>query len=141
MMAERAVREPAATPDVPEPPATFAGLAALAEELRAFGLSAWLHNHVRVIDYRPGVLKFQLEGKSNAKHIGELSTFLKSTFGMVWDVEQTDGEAADTLHRQEERRHGEERQAVLDQPIIQDVLAAFPEAELIDYDPPNSKVA
>jgi DNA polymerase-3 subunit gamma/tau len=136
-----AVPAPPADDARPAVPADFPALVALVESRGQIALWAWLHDHVRVVEYRPGVLKFQLEGRSDAKHISALSAFLRSTFGETWEVGQAEGEAEPTLHRQQEERERAERQAVLDQPIVKDVMAAFPAAQLIDYDRPNSKVA
>jgi DNA polymerase-3 subunit gamma/tau len=58
---------------------------------------------------------------------------LKTLTGETWTVSAADGPAEPTLLEQEKMAAEQERQAVLDTPLVKAAFEAFPGAELIHY--------
>jgi len=121
-------------------PADFPALVALAAANQAFQLEQKLHDEVRLIDYRPGVLSFATVG-ADTRWVDKLRPALKEWTGLTWDVRIMEGDAQPSLRAQDEARVAGERQAIMATPLVRAALEAFPDAELEHYRLPDSKVA
>ncbi len=121
-------------------PADFPGLVALAAANQAYQLEQKLHDEVRLVDYRPGVLSFATVG-SDTRWVEKLRPALKEWTGLTWDVRIAEGDAQPSLRAQEEARIAGEREMIKATPLVRAALDAFPDAELEHYRLPDSKVA
>ena len=63
----------------------------------------------------------------------DLAGALKTLTGAVWQVNVSDAPSEPSLLEQEQMAAENERQSVLDSPLVKAAFAAFPEAELAAY--------
>jgi len=111
-------------------PTTFP---ALVERLEAKGrrqLAQQLHDYARIVSYAPQQLVFSAKGPINLR---DLPAALKELTGTAWQVETRDEGGEPTLLEQEKMAEERLRQSVLDAPLVQAALEAFPGAELAGY--------
>lgn len=129
--AEAPARLPAPPPPATiAPPTSFAALVALFEARREAGLAACLHDHVRPVRYAPPVLELARAGPLPRDFAPRLVQCLDHWTGLGWRVAIGEEGGLPTLREGEEAR----RAAVLDDPAVKALIAAFPAAELIDYE-------
>ncbi len=93
-----------------------------------------MHDWVRVIALRPGVLHYQF-APGFSEDIGPaLREALERATGQSWDVVRAHGEASPSLREMAEARAAQDHAAMTSDPLVQAALAAFPGAEIIDED-------
>jgi DNA polymerase-3 subunit gamma/tau len=89
------------------------------------------------VSYAPPAIRLQaaraVDAQGIDKTLNELRAFLKSAFQQGWDVSLEEGPALPSLREQELAAKEEEKQEVLDAPIVRAAFEAFPEAELTGY--------
>jgi DNA polymerase III subunit gamma/tau len=137
-----ATTPPASTPHVETPisaiPQDFAGLLALLEPTQP-NLEATMRDVMRIIDYAPPRLVYQLSGPVSPGFTNDLRTALLQVTGERWDLELGEGEAAPSIFETERAIAQAGRQAILESPLVKAAFAAFPEAELLDHDDSDNK--
>ncbi|HEY0085598.1 MAG TPA: DNA polymerase III subunit gamma/tau, partial [Allosphingosinicella sp.] len=125
----------AALPTVPH---SFVGLIdALHHEAKQPWLAQQLQDDFRLVAYAPPELLLQpaktRDSKLVAETLGKLRSALFSLYGQKWQVELAEGEAQMTIAEQEQAAQEQERQTVLEAPLVRAACEAFPGAELADY--------
>ncbi|TFI59300.1 DNA polymerase III subunit gamma/tau [Sphingomonas parva] len=125
-----AAAEPAGPPRAP------ASYKDLVEALALNGkphLAQQLHDFCGVIRYAPPEIAIRPVKPMSGDLIRELGAALHKLTGETWQVSAEDGPAEPTLLEQEKMAAEQERQDVLDSPLIKAAFEAFPGAELTGY--------
>jgi DNA polymerase-3 subunit gamma/tau len=120
-------------------PATFH---ALLERLARDGfvsLEMTLRDVMRIVDYAPPHLAYQLAGPVAPTFVAELRDALAKVTGTRWDLEERAGEAQPSLLEQEQAAAEADKRIILESPLVKAAFAAFPEAELLDSDENDMK--
>lgn len=95
-------------------------------------LAQLLHDEVALVEFAPPLLTLTPSPMLSPDFAQRVMACLKLWTGERWTVTLAQGTGALTLHQQDERRLAEERAAVLADPAIREILAAFPDAELVE---------
>ncbi|TRW14558.1 DNA polymerase III subunit gamma/tau [Glacieibacterium frigidum] len=138
------LREPAPAPEPAPLPADFEALVRLFETRREPRLAHLLHDEVRVVDYAPPLLSISGSAMLPPDFAQRIMACLLLWTATRWTVTMiqggVQGAAAPTMHEAAEARVAAERAAALADPAVQEILAAFPDAELTDisYEQPRS---
>ena len=114
-------------------PPTFAGLVQMIEAGGKPHLAQQLHDFVGVARYAPPELVIRPTKPLAGDLVRDLTAALKALTGTAWTVEITDGPAEPSLLEQEKAAADQVRQSVLDTPLVQAAMDAFPGAELESY--------
>jgi DNA polymerase-3 subunit gamma/tau len=120
-------------------PASFT---ALLERLARDGfvsLEMTLRDVMRIVDYAPPHLAYQLAGPVAPTFVAELRDALAKVTGTRWNVEERAGEAQPSLLEQEQAAAEADKRIILESPLVKAAFAAFPEAELLDGDENDMK--
>ena len=126
-----------APPAAPFPtlPADYPALVALMEESREPRLAHVLHDVVRLVDYSPPVLTIVAPSDLGPGFAQQLMLALgKATGGTRWTVTLARDGGAPTLHEAAEARIQATRDAAMADPLVRQILAAFPDATLLGID-------
>jgi DNA polymerase III subunit gamma/tau len=124
-----AAQTPAAT--INHLPADFLGLVALVDEKHHI-LASTLRDVVRVFDYAPPKLVYQLAGRVLPNFEKDLSVVLKEVTGTAWELQARDGDAPPSLLEAEMLAEAEAKQALMDSPLVKAALLAFPDAVVLE---------
>ncbi|MGB3722994.1 MAG: hypothetical protein WA979_09275, partial [Pacificimonas sp.] len=132
--------EPAAKPLYRSPartagPTTFAALSQHLLDTRESWLYNWLDHGVGMVSLERGkiVLAGEPQG-DNADRLRDLRAFCAAHYEGEWDIRLDPNASGKTGEQLEVEAQEAERAAVMADPNVQRLLAAFPDAELIDYD-------
>jgi len=117
----------------PEAPADFALLVAALEEGGHHAVASRLRHGARLVRYAPPELVLSSARPLPLEMQRDAADALKRAFGQVWRVSMEDAPGEPTLHEQARAAEEAERLAVLETPLVKAALAAFPEAELIEW--------
>ena len=115
---------------------------ALLERLARDGfvsLEMTLRDVMRIVDYAPPSLAYQLAGPVAPNFVAELRDALAKVTGTRWDLEERAGEAQPSLLEQEQAAAEAAKRIILESPLVKAAFAAFPEAELLDSDENDMK--
>ena len=116
-------------------PADYPALVALMEASREPRLAHVLHDTVRLVDYSPPVLTIVAPSDLGPGFAQQLMLALgKATGGTRWTVMLARDGGAATLHEAAEARIQATRDAALADPLVRQILAAFPDATLLGID-------
>jgi DNA polymerase-3 subunit gamma/tau len=110
---------------------------ALLERLSRDGfvsLEMTMRDVVRLVDYAPPLLAYQLAGPVAPTFVTELRDALAKVTGTRWELQERAGEAAPSLLEQEQAAAEADKHIILESPLVKAAFAAFPEAELLDSD-------
>lgn len=119
-------------------PADFPSLISLVGTVRPSVEDA-LRDVVRLVEYAPPLLAYQLAGPVVPSFASELRDALLQVTGTRWDLEERAGEAQPSLLEQERAVAEADRRSIMESPLVKAAFAAFPEAELLDSDEDESK--
>lgn len=126
---------PASAPSPAAPtnsmPADFAALIRLLGAKGHVMLESTLHDVVRVIDYAPPNLVYQLAGPVMPGFEAQLRDALMQVTGTRWELEARTGEAPPTLLEVQQQQEADAQRAILESPLVKAALAAFPDAKLL----------
>jgi DNA polymerase-3 subunit gamma/tau len=111
-------------------PAEFAGLVALLVDKGHHAVAAQLSHSARVVRYAAPELVLSSARPLSADMVRDVADACKRATGQLWRVTMVDEPGAPTLREAAKAAEEAERQAVLDSPMLQAALAAFPGAEL-----------
>ena len=114
-------------------PADFRALVALVENNGKPHLAQMLHDFVGVVRFAPPELVIRPTKQLASDLVRDLSGALKAITGTAWSVRASDEEAEPTLLQQERAAEQQVRAQVLDSPLLQAAMDAFPGAELAGY--------
>jgi DNA polymerase III subunit gamma/tau len=121
----------AAAPSADRIPRDFTAMIEMVEAAGQNILGYQLREEVGLVRYAPPELVIQPNRPFDIK---ALATVLKETTGTVWQISVAEATAAPlTLKQLEDADARAERDTVLAQPVVMAAMAAFPDAELIDY--------
>jgi DNA polymerase III subunit gamma/tau len=112
--------------------ATFPELVALAGEKRDLLTKAALEADVRLVRIEDGQLEVALERSAARTLINDLSRKLEQWTGRRWTVIVSNAPGQPTLRSQNELRKNERERAAESDPRVQEVLARFPGAKVVE---------
>ena len=95
-------------------------------------LEMTLRDVLRVVEYAPPVLAYQLSGPVAPDFIAELRDALAKVTGKKWELEERQGAAQPSLLETEKAEAEADRRAIMESPLVKAAFAAFPDAELLD---------
>lgn len=113
-------------------PNSFEALLALCDEKREMLLKGYLENEAHLISYKQGEIHMRFRSsvpKDTAKRLQDLLTLWT---GISWNVRISDEQGAPTIREKVDKERREIHNQLLEDPLIQTALTAFPGAE-IDY--------
>ena len=114
-------------------PPDFATLIRLLENSQEQSLALNLHDHFGLVRYTPPELVLKPLRPIDESTTRDIADTLKSVTGEHWTVQTSDAEAQPSLRETEKAAEQDEREAVMNSPMVKAAFEAFPEAELIDY--------
>jgi DNA polymerase-3 subunit gamma/tau len=123
---------PAAPEPAPLAVARFADLIELAAQKRDLGVKAALERDVRLVRYEDGRLEIALQPSAARTLVNDLSRKLSQWTGRRWMVVVSAEPGAPTVHAQSAARAAELKTGVRADPLVQAVLARFPDAEIVE---------
>jgi DNA polymerase-3 subunit gamma/tau len=112
--------------------ATFPELVALAAEKRDLMLKAALEADVRLVKMEDGRLEVSMERTASRTLINDLSRKLEQWTGRRWSVIVSNEPGQPTLRSQLDQQKNERQQAAEADPRVQEVLARFPGAKVVE---------
>jgi DNA polymerase III subunit gamma/tau len=116
-------------------PRSFAETLEMLSANHHVNLEATMRDVMRIVEFAPPRLIYQLSGRVTPRFESELREALQKLTGERWELEQRDdGVAAPTLLETERANADEERNLIMQSPMVKAAFAAFPEAELLDCD-------
>lgn len=93
-------------------------------------VAATLHDVFRIVEFAPPKLRYQLAGPVHQGFGSDLNEALFRLTGERWEVGEAAGNAEPSLYEQEKAEQLARDGAVLQSPLVQAALAAFPDAEV-----------
>jgi DNA polymerase-3 subunit gamma/tau len=135
--AEPSPRPQMIAPDVPPPVvvrkiASFAELVALAGEKRDLMVRGALEADVRLVRFEDGRIELAMERSASRTLINDLSRKLEQWTGRRWAVIVSNEQGQPTLREQQTQQKNERARAAEADPRVQEVLARFPGARLVE---------
>jgi DNA polymerase III subunit gamma/tau len=116
-------------------PADFAAMLEMLGAKNFVNLESTMRDVMRVVEFAPPRLIYQLSGPVTPGFETELREALLKVTGERWELERRDnGDAAPTLLETERAQADAERNLIMESPLVKAAFAAFPEAELLDSD-------
>jgi DNA polymerase III subunit gamma/tau len=115
-------------------PSSFESLVSLIGSEGFVNLEMMLHDIIRVVDYAPPNLSYQLAGNVQSGFEQELRDALFTVTGQRWELRCGEGDARPSMLEVQQERIAAERRAVMDSPLVMAAFAAFPDAELLDIE-------
>jgi DNA polymerase-3 subunit gamma/tau len=112
--------------------ATFPELVALAAEKRDLMVKAALEADVRLVKMEDGRLELSMERSASRTLINDLSRKLEQWTGRRWSVIVSNEPGQPTLRSQLDQLKSERQQAAEADPRVQEVLARFPGAKVVE---------
>jgi DNA polymerase-3 subunit gamma/tau len=119
--------------------ARFADLIAFVGEQRDLQLKTALERDVRLVRFEDGKLEIALEPSAAKALIGDLGRRLTALTGRRWMVVVSTEAGAPTVRSQRDARHEEFKRGIQADPLVQNVLARFPGAEIVAVRQPESE--
>ena len=115
-------------------PADFSALLERLSREGYFSLEMTLNDVMRVVDYAPPLLAYQLSGPVAPGFVAELRDALAKVTGKKWELEERGGAAQPSLLEVEKAAAEADRRIIMESPLVKAAFAAFPDAELLDND-------
>jgi DNA polymerase-3 subunit gamma/tau len=138
-----ATNSPAISPVASAPvgaiPADFPALIRLLGAKGHVMLESTLHDVMRVFDYAPPRLVYQLAGPVMPGFEVQLRDALMEVTGTRWEMEVRTGDAPPSLLEIEERAKADAQREILESPLVKAALAAFPDATVLPPEPVDEK--
>jgi DNA polymerase-3 subunit gamma/tau len=124
---------------------TFPQLVALAAEKRDILTKAALESDMRLVRFEDGRLEVALERNAARGLVNDLSRKLEQWTGRRWTVIVSNEAGQPTLRSQNEQARNEHARAAEADPRVQEVLARFPGAKVVEVrrlaaEPPESNI-
>jgi DNA polymerase-3 subunit gamma/tau len=122
---------------------SFVELVALAAEKRDLMTRAALEADVRLVKFEDGRLELAMERSASRTLINDLSRKLEQWTGRRWTVSVSNEAGQPTLRSQSEAQKNERERVAESDPRVQEVLARFPGAKVVEVrrlasEPPES---
>jgi DNA polymerase III subunit gamma/tau len=119
----------------------FADLIAFANEKRDLPLRTLLERDVRLVHFEDGKLEIALEPSASKALIGDLARKLTGLTGRRWMVVVSAEAGQPTVKAQAEAQRTEFIAGVQNDPVVQNVLARFPGAQIVAVREPDRSMA
>jgi DNA polymerase III subunit gamma/tau len=119
----------------------FADLIAFANEKRDLPLKTLLERDVRLVHFEDGKLEIALEPSASKALIGDLARKLTALTGRRWMVVVSAEAGQPTVKAQAEAQRTEFIAGVQNDPVVQNVLARFPGAQIVAVREPDRTMA
>jgi DNA polymerase III subunit gamma/tau len=117
----------------PQPAAIeWAALVQQVDQSGQLRLAQVMHDWLRVIALAPGELTFAVAPGYSGDPTAEVRDALLRATGTRWQVTRAEGDAEPSLRETTEAAREAERAALLQHPLVDAAMAAFPGAELVD---------
>jgi DNA polymerase III subunit gamma/tau len=97
-------------------------------------LEMTLHDVMRLVEYAPPLLAYQLAGPVAPDFVARLRDALAKVTGARWDLEERAGVAQPSLLEIEQTATDADQRVIMESPLVKAAFAAFPDAELLDSD-------
>jgi DNA polymerase-3 subunit gamma/tau len=120
-----------AAPKLPAPQ-SFEDVVQLIDARRDIGLRLDVEKYVRLISFRPGAIEFEPVPGAPANLAQRLSARLKEWTGQPWLVAAQGAGGAETLLERQNRALAKAHADALSEPFVQQIMATFPGAEIIE---------
>lgn len=111
------------------------------EQSGQFRMSQLMHDWVRVISLASGELVYSLAPGYPGDATAELRDALLRATGERWTVTRGEGDAKPSLKEDKDAQKDAARAAILADPLVEAAFAAFPDAELLENEAPDARVA
>lgn len=111
---------------------TFQSVVALIEETRDIKLLVEVKHEVRLVSYAPGRIEFQPTDRAPNDLATRLGRALKLATGARWAISVTAEGGGATIAEEEEADKNRLKAEIAQHPMMQAVLAAFPQAQIAD---------
>ena len=108
---------------------------ALLERLARDGyvsLEMTMRDVLRLVEYAPPLLAYQLAGPVAPGFLAELRDALAKVTGTRWELEEREGAAQPSMLEIERAKADADRAAIMESPLVKAAFEAFPDAELLD---------
>lgn len=113
-------------------PVSFEKMVALFQAEKEGILATVLTDHVRLVDYKPGVFTITTTGRTPNDFVMRAKQCLKAWTGTDWMISiDQQAEGSTTLKEQHAARDQKRREETLDDPNVKALLDVFPEARLL----------
>lgn len=109
---------------------SLADIAALAEAQDEMLLAARIRTHLRLVSIQPGSLEVALTEKAPETLAGDLAKHLSVWTNRRWLVSVSDGPAGKTLVEERAEQADMLKAEIMEAPLVQSILTAFPGAEI-----------
>ncbi|MEM1132052.1 MAG: DNA polymerase III subunit gamma/tau [Pseudomonadota bacterium] len=119
--------QPVATPAMP-----FVELIQALDRQGHLELAQIMHDHMRLVDYGDGKILYQLASKVRPDFEARLRDALLRLTGKRWQVENSEGNAQPSIRERALSKAEARKESILQTPLVQAALDAFPDAELIE---------
>jgi DNA polymerase III subunit gamma/tau len=119
----------------------FADLVAFANERRDLPLRTLLERDVRLVHFEDGKLEVALEPSASRALIGDLARRLTALTGRRWMVVVSAEAGQPTLKSQADAKRTAFIAGVQNDPVVQNVLARFPGAQIVAVREPDRSMA
>ncbi len=119
--------------------ARYASFPAVVELIRAnrdVKLLLEVENHLRLVHYAPGRIEFEPTPDAPRDLAATLAQRLQSWTGVRWGVSVVSGGGAPTVAEERDAKNLAAREKARDNPLVQAVFAAFPDARIVDVRTP-----
>ncbi len=121
-------------PDAASPaarqPSSLAEMADLLEAAGEWALATRLRLHIGLVSLAAGRLEIKLVGDAPNELPGQLAKALSEQTGQRWMVLLSEAAAEPTLHETSQNQLSAERLAAAEHPVVAEILARFPGAEV-----------
>jgi DNA polymerase-3 subunit gamma/tau len=114
-------------------PADFAKLIAEVGKISP-SLEDAMHDTLRLVEYAPPLLAYQLAGPVAPGFVAELRDVLFQVTGTRWELDEREGAAQPSLLEMERAAAEADRRVIMESPLVKAAFDAFPDAELLDSD-------
>ncbi len=111
-------------------PATFERLVQLMGERGHFIVEETMADVMRIVDYAPPRLGYQLAGPVDRDFLQKLHMALADVTGTRWEIAEASGAAQPTLNEVKAVARADADAEILQSPLVKAALEAFPEAEV-----------
>ena len=132
ILAPGLMEPPAAEAPTPAQPTTFAEAVALFRRYDRPRLYSWLHDHVRLVRFEPGLIEIEHAGQTAPAWHGEVAQCLSQWTAMPWRLLAVDGPGAPTLAEAAAAEQQARIDALAGDPRIKPILERFPGARIVD---------
>jgi DNA polymerase III subunit gamma/tau len=102
-------------------------------------LESTLHDVMRVVNYAPPMLVYQLAGPVMPGFETQLRDALTQVTGTRWELEAREGDAPPSMLELQQAAEADAQREILESPLVMAALAAFPDATILPAEEDDKK--